>query len=72
MAEYDPLVRPDTNTPVVRTPDANSVPPHVVQYWEMTRQHEGMVPIAHLVMSTEPPSYNTTDTVTFFAGDQVP
>jgi hypothetical protein len=43
----------------------------VAQRFEMTRQREGMVPIAHLVMTTDPPTY-TEQGDEYFASEQVP
>jgi hypothetical protein len=43
----------------------------VVQNFELQRQHEGMVQIAKLTTTTDPPTY-TTDESQYFAADQVP
>jgi hypothetical protein len=44
---------------------------HVAQNFEMTRSHEGMIPIAHLVMTTDPPTY-TEQADEYCAAEQVP
>jgi hypothetical protein len=46
---------------------ADKVAPHVVQETELVRMSEGMVPIAHLTMSTDPPKYNIDDAQAFTA-----
>jgi hypothetical protein len=43
---------------------------HVMQETVLERQHDGMVPIAHLVMSTDPPVYDS-DANAAFAAEQV-
>jgi hypothetical protein len=47
--------------------NAQHAVPHVVQQTELVRYNEGMVPIAHLTMSTDPPKYDQTDAANFTA-----
>jgi hypothetical protein len=46
-------------------------PQRIEQDFELTRQTEGFVPIAHLVMTTDPLDYTVTD-AEYFAAEQVP
>jgi len=50
------------------TPNDNT---RVAQVFEMVRANEGMIPIAHLVMTTDPPTYDESQD-TYFASEQVP
>lgn len=45
--------------------------PRVAQEFELTQTHDGVIPIAHLVMTTDPPTY-TEQADEYFASEQVP
>jgi hypothetical protein len=47
-----------------------SYPEHVVQATSLERSHDGMIPICHLEMSTDPPVYDS-DADAPFAVDQL-